>query len=944
MPVNDFSQTLPGGDATAAIPYLTDAGSGISITGITYTGAQSAVRLMPGYSITGPENISIGQSVFLSSGGVPGETNTSGSYSVDNGLGGDADLYNTAQDAFIGAGPSYDAAVLEFTFTVDASVVADGISFDVIFGSDEYPEWVNSYYVDIAAVYVNGVNYALFNNEPTQPLSVVQQNLSLGNFYNNTSGAYNTEYDGFSPVLTIRAPIQAGENTIKIGISDTGDHIYDSGLFIGNMSATVNTGDGGTYVPVTGSEDDDDLTGDDSPEIYDCKGGDDTVSPGLGDDLMTLGSGSDKVLGTPDDLNDDTIFDLENSDQIWLQGVQLTDANVSYDAATQMLNIDSDKDGTDDTAIKLLNIAPGAVFSVTPDVDKTVITTGAAYVAPNHFPIAQDFSIVTFEGTAVESNLFADKPFYIYDPNGDALQITAINGSPVNVGAELSIAAGQVTINADGSFRLDPDVDTLDPSILLYETVVSYTVNDGHGGTATGHITFGITLDPPPETETGAYTTDEDTAFIGDALNGKGGAGALEVTEVNGNAAAVGHQITLASGALLTVQFDGTFDYDPNGQFDALTATDIGADSFSFTALDPLGGSSSNTINIDITGVNDNPLVSEIYAGNFNQVDGNITVNLLTGATDPDSSTLGVTGVSAADRFDNPLPITYDAVTGQLTFDPGTLPVLTGGQSEIVTVHYQVIDGEGGSTPNTAGFIVLGSDPEGVKLFGNELGNSLLGGDYNDSIYGYGGNDTLLGGLGDDKLSGADGDDKAFGGDGADLILGGNGNDTLGGEGGNDTVLGDAGNDTLYGGAGDDVLMGNVGDDYLSGQDGNDELLGGSGNDILFGSLGNDTLEGGKGSDVMGGGAGSDTFRFTTDFQHIGHDLIVGFDNTDMVDMSAYNFAANGYGVSAAAYLGWFYHENGTDVEFYDDAQPAAWSITFENAVGILDLNTDVIY
>ena len=36
---------------------------------------------------------------------------------------------------------------------------------------------------------------------------------------------------------------------------------------------------------------------------------------------------------------------------------------------------------------------------------------------------------------------------------------------------------------------------------------------------------------------------------------------------MNGAAVNVGNQITLASGALLTVNANGTFDYDPNGVF-----------------------------------------------------------------------------------------------------------------------------------------------------------------------------------------------------------------------------------------------------------------------------------------------------------------------------------------------------------------------------------------
>ena len=53
------------------------------------------------------------------------------------------------------------------------------------------------------------------------------------------------------------------------------------------------------------------------------------------------------------------------------------------------------------------------------------------------------------------------------------------------------------------------------------------------------------------------------------------------VTQVNGAGFTAGTPFALPSGALLTMNADGTFDYDPNGQFESLavgqTATDTSA-------------------------------------------------------------------------------------------------------------------------------------------------------------------------------------------------------------------------------------------------------------------------------------------------------------------------------------------------------------------------------
>ena len=60
----------------------------------------------------------------------------------------------------------------------------------------------------------------------------------------------------------------------------------------------------------------------------------------------------------------------------------------------------------------------------------------------------------------------------------------------------------------------------------------------------------------------------------------------LTVTQVNGLGANVGSQITLASGALLTLNADGTFDHDPNGQFEDLGVGERGTDMFRYTVSD----------------------------------------------------------------------------------------------------------------------------------------------------------------------------------------------------------------------------------------------------------------------------------------------------------------------------------------------------------------------
>ena len=70
----------------------------------------------------------------------------------------------------------------------------------------------------------------------------------------------------------------------------------------------------------------------------------------------------------------------------------------------------------------------------------------------------------------------------------------------------------------------------------------------------------------------------------------------------------IGQQVTLASGALLTLNADGTFDYDPNGAFDHLAEGETATDGFAYTVSDGNGGVDTASVTITIDGVpaNDN--------------------------------------------------------------------------------------------------------------------------------------------------------------------------------------------------------------------------------------------------------------------------------------------------------------------------------------------------
>lgn len=288
----------PVAQAASLVDSLLAPGSGISVVAGSVSLALSGPGAVNQFDATTGAALGLGAGLLLTSGATPGTSNTLSWFGSNNDTGsfynGDADIDAVVNTVF--QTQSYDATALKFDFTVAAG--ATSISFDLVFGSEEYPEWVDAF-VDCAVVIVDGVNYALFNKNPNAPLSVISPNLAAGYFQDNASGAIPIEYDGVSGKLRIVAPLASGRSvhTIKIAIADTGDHILDSGLFISGLSAGTDPGSGVVSDPGGGTTGDDHCSGSSKDEYFNLLAGDDTVYAAGGADIIVAGSGNDKVYG-----------------------------------------------------------------------------------------------------------------------------------------------------------------------------------------------------------------------------------------------------------------------------------------------------------------------------------------------------------------------------------------------------------------------------------------------------------------------------------------------------------------------------------------------------------------------------------------------------------------------------------------------------------------------
>jgi VCBS repeat-containing protein len=184
-----------------------------------------------------------------------------------------------------------------------------------------------------------------------------------------------------------------------------------------------------------------------------------------------------------------------------------------------------------------------------------------------------------------------------------------INGSPFVTGENDSLTQSQA--NAGGLQFVHTGSGEGD------EFVVSYQVEDANGGVRTGR-TFNIILTPQndsPVAQNDAVSTDEDSSLSGNVLadNGLGAdsdsdSPTLTVTAVDGGT--VGTEFALPSGALLTINDDGSFTYNPNGQFEDLAVTETAEDTFTYTIADSDGKTSTAVVTVTINGVNDAPVVT----------------------------------------------------------------------------------------------------------------------------------------------------------------------------------------------------------------------------------------------------------------------------------------------------------------------------------------------
>jgi VCBS repeat-containing protein len=324
----------------------------------------------------------------------------------------------------------------------------------------------------------------------------------------------------------------------------------------------------------------------------------------------------------------------------------------------------------------------------------------------NRAPVAVDDAYTTAEDTALTVTARGGVLRNDSDPDGNPLT-AVLSAGPIH---------GSLTLKADGSFTYTPAANYNGPDSFTYKA------NDGslNSNPATVAITVTAMNDAPAAADD-TYRTAEDTVLTVAAPGVLANDNDVDSTTLT---AAV---VTGPNHGTLTLNLDGSFAYTPAANFS-------GSDSFTYRASDGSLSSSSATVTITVSAVNDAPAAADdVYS---TAEDTALTVSapgVLTNDSDPDgdavtavvdsppshgSLTLNANGsftYTPAANFNGSDSFTYKANDGTATSNPAAVTITV----DAINDDPVASDDAYGTAEDTAltvaapGVLANDSDPDG---------------------------------------------------------------------------------------------------------------------------------------------------------------------------------------------------------------------------------------
>jgi len=349
----------------------------------------------------------------------------------------------------------WDVTQLEITFNLLPGY--QDLSFMVVFGSEEYPEFVGSSFVDGFGLYINGTNIAEVGGSPV--------NIN----HSDMAVVAGTELDGVlapsgNPVLVFETTLDEGSsgNVLTFIIADTTDSILDSTVFFSTLTANP--------------------------------------AP-TGDDLAIETSQDTPIAGqatASDPQNDPLTFAVEDDPAHGVVNM-LADGSFTYvpdlgfygvDSFTFIAN-DGEYDSPEATVIVTVNDAPTADDLVW-DTDEDTPAEGQT-VGNDVQPQDLTYSLVT--GPAAGTLVFNDDGSFLYTP------LDNVNGTDsftfqVNDGlVDSNVATVSITVNPINDAP-SADDQTVQAELSAGSLSVVITLTGSDLETDSGDLIFTITQDP----------------------------------------------------------------------------------------------------------------------------------------------------------------------------------------------------------------------------------------------------------------------------------------------------------------------------------------------------------------------------------------------------------------------------------------------------------------
>ncbi|TMH33424.1 MAG: tandem-95 repeat protein, partial [Betaproteobacteria bacterium] len=259
--------------------------------------------------------------------------------------------------------------------------------------------------------------------------------------------------------------------------------------------------------------------------------------------------------------------------------------------------------------------------------------------------------------------------------------------APLSVsGASVNAAQGSVSVNPDGTLNFTPAAN------FSGAASISYTLSDGHGGSAIGTLTVNVGANTPPIGADATVTIAEDTSKtfgvadfgFADADAGQSLA-AVRIDSLPGAGALTLNGIAVAAGQVVAASDIAGLVFTP-----AVNANGNGYASFSFSVQDSAGGfdTTPNAITVNVTPVNDAPLAVSDSGLVINEDQPLVLApaTLLANDTDIDGDSLVISSVQGAVNGSVAL------VSGNVVFTPSA------NYNGPASFSYTISDGHGGTS------------------------------------------------------------------------------------------------------------------------------------------------------------------------------------------------------------------------------------------------------